>query len=395
MFNKLEIFPEEIIDINDGWKRSCTLVLTGEQIKKQETLWWEYPKEVLKGESSDCDSYLLSTFLLAMKHRADLYVHGTISHELLSNITELQKVWSKWLPEVYNEINIHVSKVTESTVYSNNAIVAFSGGADAQFTTYRHSKGLAGYRTKNISAGVLVHGFDIPLNDNDGFNGAAKKAKLALDDLGISLICVRTNVTEVLSLNWEHYCGSALSSVLHAFKYIAGYGLIASGESYDNLVIPWGSHPMTNPLLSSSNFFIVHDGAGFSRSEKIKTLVNWNEGVKQLRVCWSGGVHDRNCGKCEKCVRTRLNFLLAGVEQPDCFDTPFEIQMLSQIALASDAARAEWLMIKDEMINLGINQSLIKEVDKVIKRPAVKFSKILPVGSIRREWVKNFLGKNK
>ena len=69
--------------------------------------------------------------------------------------------------------------------------------------------------------------------------------------------------------------------------------------------------------------------------------------------------------------------------------------MLSQIALASDAARAEWLMIKDEMINLGINQSLIKEVDKVIKRPAVKFSKILPVGSIRREWVKNFLGKNK
>lgn len=395
MFNKLEIFPEEIIDINDGWKRSCTLVLTGDQIKKQETLWWEYPKEVPKGESSDCDSYLLSTFLLAMKYRADLYVHGTISHELLSNITELQKIWAKCAPDIYREVSIEVDQINYDPKKIDKAIVAFSGGVDAQFSAYRHSKHLASYVTQPLCYGVFIHGFDIKLSDKDGFKLAAEKAKITLKDINLDLIKVRTNIREVVSVNWEHYFAAALASVLIGMKKIAGIGLIASSEPYDALILPWGSHPMTDPLLSSQNFRIIHDGAGYSRSEKLKVLTGWKVGLDNLRVCWVGNLTYKNCGKCEKCVRTRLNLLTAGINNPGCFEGSLDTNVLKKIVLTNDAVRGEWRLIVKEILKTGNGIELLKDVEEVINRPSVKWSKLLPVGSIRREWVKNFLGKNK
>jgi hypothetical protein len=43
-------------------------------------------------------------------------------------------------------------------------------------------------------------------------------------------------------------------------------------------------------------------------------------------VCWEGVDQGRNCGVCEKCIRTKLNFLAAGIESPECFQEPLTIE---------------------------------------------------------------------
>lgn len=395
MFKKLEIFPEKIIDINNGWKRSCTLVFTGDKIRTQETLWWEYPNSVLKINNNDCDSYLLASFLIAMKEGVDIYIHGSVSSELLENITELQKIWAKCAPNIYKEVAIEVDEINHDYKKIDKAIVAFSGGVDAQFSAYRHSKQLASYATQPLCYGVFVHGFDIRLSDKEGFKLAAEKSKITLNDINLELIEVRTNIREVLSVNWEHYFAAALASVLSGMKEIAGIGLIASSEPYDALILPWGSHPMTDPLLSSQNFHIIHDGAGYSRSEKLKLLKDWKVGLDNLRVCWVGNLTYKNCGKCEKCVRTRLNLLTAGVNNPGCFEGTLDTDILKKVTLNNDAVRGEWRLIVNEILKTGNGIELLQDVEKVINRSSVKWSKLLPVGSIRREWVKKILGKNK
>ena len=396
MQTSFELFPLPLETTIDGQRRSCLIkeIKANKEVDEKE-LWFIYPTDLPMPENSDCDSYLLATLLPAMQMKAGIIVHGSVSQELLSNLTELQYVWHKWCPEEFFLVDIKVDSIRDSEERQKGAIVAFSGGADAQFAAYRHTKGIAGYSTQDIRAGVFVHGFDIPLADTQGFLGAAKMAAEVLESIDLTLFTVKTNIREVWNVNWELYCGTALASTLCGFNKYVGVGLLGSGESYDELVTPWGSHPITDPLLSSSTFKVIHDGAGFNRSEKIKAISEWPLGIKNLRVCWAGGNHERNCGYCEKCVRTRLNFLISGVTDPACFTSSLKPSDFNSVVLRSEAARSEWKLIRSEMIETGQGVEWLPEVEKVLKRKSSpKFSTILPLGSKRRMLVKKILAKN-
>ena len=396
MFN-IDLFPQALKSDEHGQTRSCLLKQTtmGESLTEQE-LWFAYPINLPMPEDDDCDSYLLATLLPAMQLGAAIRVHGSVSHELLANLTELQYVWNKWLPERYFLIDVQVDRIRACDVQVEGAIAAFSGGVDAQFTAYRHATGRAGYATRDIKAGVFVHGFDIPLDDTEGFDSAVEVATEVLSDINVDLLPVKTNVRALWSIDWEEYHAAAIASVLCGLKRYAGIGLIGSGDSYDVLLTSWGSHPITDPLLSGGNFRIIHDGAGFCRSEKLITLSSWSIGIRHLRVCWAGNRHDRNCGHCEKCVRTRLNLLLAGVDNPACFDTPIESSLFRFMVLKSDAVRIDWYLIRQEMIETGKGLEWLPYIEKVLKRKSSpKLSGLFPFGSKRRMWVKKMLMRNK
>ncbi|PKG36538.1 hypothetical protein [Psychrobacter sp. Sarcosine-3u-12] len=391
----IELLPLALETNVVGQRRSCIIKeVMNSRKNTNKKLWFLYPNELPMPADSDCDSYLLATLLPAMQMKADIIVHGSVSQELLANLTELQYVWHKWLPEEFFLVDIKVDSVRENETRAEGTIAAFSGGADAQFTAYRHAKGIAGYSTQDIRAGVFVHGFDIPLADTQGFLGAAKMAAEVLESIDLTLFTVKTNIREVWNVNWELYCGTALASTLCGFNKYVGVGLLGSGESYDELVTPWGSHPITDPLLSSSTFKVIHDGAGFNRSEKIKAISEWPLGIKNLRVCWAGGNHERNCGYCEKCVRTRLNFLLSGVTDPACFTSSLKPSIFDSVVLRSEAARSEWKLIRSEMIETGRGLEWLPQVDQVLKRKSSpRFGRLLPPSSKRRELVKKILAK--
>ncbi len=107
--------------------------------------------------------------------------------------------------------------------------------------------------------------------------------------------------------------------------------MIGSGDPYNRLALPRGSSPAIDYLLSGDGMEIVNDGAGYSRTEKVAHITSYPVVTDRVKVCWEGPQADRNCGHCEKCVRTRLNFLAAGVENPKCFDTPFELSMIDGV----------------------------------------------------------------
>ena len=392
----IDLLPQPLRSDEKGQKRCCLLQQTtasGQMTEK--ALWFVYPANLPMPEDDDCDAYLLATLLPAMQMRAAIHVHGSVSHELLANLTELQYVWNKWLPERYFLIDIQVDRIRESDVQVDGAIAAFSGGVDAQFTAYRHATGRAGYATRNIKAGVFVHGFDIPLEDTKGFASAAKTATKVLADINIDLVIVKTNIRGLWDINWEDYHAAAIASVLCGLKRYAGIGLIGSGDSYDVLISPWGSHPITDPLLSSGDFRLIHDGAGFSRSEKIQALAAWPLGIENLRFCWAADQNDSNCGRCEKCVRTRLNFLVAGIDNPQCFSDPIDSSLFKSMILKNEIVRIDWRFIRHEMLKTGRGVEWLPQIEKVLKRkPPPNLNRLFPVGSRRRMWVKKLLMRN-
>src|SRR5262249_5703213 len=117
--------------------------------------------------------------------------------------------------------------------------------------------------------------------------------------------------------------------------------LVGSSEPYDGLILPWGSNPATDYLLSGGIMRLIHDGAGFSRTEKIAHIANDRTASRVLKGCWEGKEAHKNCGVCEKCIRTQANFLAAGVARPACFDAPLDPRHIRLIRLRSAPQCAE------------------------------------------------------
>ena len=188
-----------------------------------------------------------------------------------------------------------------------------------------------GYRSQTINLCSIVHGFDIPLNDKIAFNNAVHRSTNTLNDLNVEITPIKTNFRELSKVTWVHSFACALVATLSNFKSVAGTCIVGSSEPYDSLIIPWGSSPITEHLLSSGEFNVIHDGACHSRTEKVAEIKEWKTGIQNLRVCWEGDLKDRNCGICEKCMRTKLNFLAIKADIPSAFPTSDIMKELNNI----------------------------------------------------------------
>ena len=106
--------------------------------------------------------------------------------------------------------------------------------------------------------------------------------------------------------------GAALASCLHLFKGRCGAGLIASSKPYDDLLLPSGSNPITDPLMSGDRFEIVHDGAAFSRAVKVAAIGQWRAGVEALRSVGRGRTRIGTAGRVKSASEPRARFWRAG-----------------------------------------------------------------------------------
>lgn len=293
------------------------------------------------GRMQNMDSAAVSLIHLAMNERRNLVLHGPVSRRLLENLEEFQMAWSSWRRDLYQPIKVIADSEIDPEPLDpqQKAIAAFSGGVDASFTVWRHFNKAPGQYHKNLSGVMLVQGFDLPLGDDQLFSRVKADMEEMVEDLDVLFYTVQTNVQQFLP-HWEMNFGAGVAACLHQFSHDFRYGLIGSDEPYNQLVLPWGSNPITTPLLSARNFEIVYDGTGYTRTERAAHLADWPGAMKHLRVCWEGPKTGRNCCKCEKCIRTILNFRAAGVERPPAFEHDVSDEQIRNVRLKGAAQRA-------------------------------------------------------
>ncbi|NES42742.1 hypothetical protein [Moorena sp. SIO2C4] len=389
----IEIEPLNRETTDSDCVRRCRIKrIDGDVQVDQTELWFQFDKSIVPPEDNDCDSYLLAVIMDAMKEERDVIVKGEVSKQLLSNLVEYQVAWYKWLPDLYSYINISAESIRDNSTPVSGAICAFSGGVDATFSVWRHSQAKFSHRSQDIKLCSIVHGFDIPLREETSFNNASKRAQETLKDIQLKLVPIKTNYREITTVNWEHAFSCVLVAVLSNFKKVAGTCIVGSSEPYDSLVIPWGSSPITDHLLSSGDFHVIHDGASHNRTEKVKEICDWKVGIENLRVCWQGDLKDRNCGKCEKCVRTKLNFLATGNPIPICFPDSNILDDIKEITLPNEAVRGEWRQIYEYANKNEVKDSWVGQLRRTLNKKSL-IDKILPKGSPQREIVKNLTRK--
>jgi hypothetical protein len=320
MEQKIHIWPKPFVQ-KDGLITIAAAVEIPGMDRWQ--LWYRVPETYSTWITKSADPFLLGILFTAMKRSLDVHVNGMISTSLLRNLAEFQKAWALWLPKRYHPVEFSASSEQEQPrVERNETIMAFSGGVDSAFTAWQNRPNQAGLRQRNLTTGVMVHGFDIPIDQPEVFARAAEKSRLMLSSIGKDLIPISTNLREQYG-NWENSHGAALAACLMLFQGRFNTGLIASSYPYNGLILPYGSNPITDRMLSNDSFQIVHDGAAYPKIEKIRQISQWPEAVRYLRVCWEGRHKDRNCCRCQKCVWTMLVFRAVGYESLPAF--PYDI----------------------------------------------------------------------
>jgi bacterioferritin-associated ferredoxin len=141
---------------------------------------------------------------------------------------------------------------------------------------------------------------------------------------------------------------------------------------------------ITDPLLSSLSFAIVHDGAEQHRVGKARALAAWPEALRNLRVCWAGRSADTNCGRCEKCVRTILEFRAAGVPCPPCFPGDVTEDQIRGLAMDGFAAKLILGRILREARATGYGRERwVRMLEERLSRPASR-----RLQTRAREWLR-------
>ena len=272
------------------------------------------------------NSWLLACTLPAMRYGEErIKIDAPISPEIKDGLINSMRCLIDWHGGDRKVIKIEAPIEPEVAFLDKpeRAAALFSGGIDALAMVRDNHLNFASDHPRHIKDGILVYGVLEGENEYDpSFQNVVKAVDTMAEDAGIELIQVYTNAyAHFRDLDadfsfWRfEYHGSFLAAIAHAFAPRFSYASIASTYDFANLE-PWGSHPLLDPLYSTTSLKVRHENAALSRLEKTKLVGEWDVALKHLRVCnekesYSEGNY--NCGKCEKCVRTMTAFLSLGL----------------------------------------------------------------------------------
>ena len=290
-----------------------------------EEVYFETTAEFAKDLYPNPDSWLLCSALAAMRYGEQrIAFDAPISAEIKDGLINAMKCLREWHGGNRRVIPIEAPVRVKAFPHKpHRAGALFSGGIDALAMVRDNQLSFSPDHPRRIQDGILVYGVLEGENAPDSnFQNVVDAVAAMANDAGMELIQLYTNAyAHFRDLDSDYsfwrfeYHGSFLAAIAHVLIPRLSVASIASTYDFANLE-PWGSHPLLDPLYSTTELQIRHENAALSRLEKTKLVGEWDVALKQLRVCNEKASYQNgnyNCGRCEKCVRTMTAFLALGM----------------------------------------------------------------------------------
>jgi hypothetical protein len=337
-------------------------------------LWYRVPG--LFAGRVRAEAFLVSALMPAMARgeSLELSTQICISPRLLKSIPKIQEILHAWNPAL-RKIAVRTNSGAPAPSRPGAACF-FSGGVDSAYTYLKHAN--------EITHLVLIHGLDIPPDDEASFSQALVQSRDLAARLGKTLVPVRTNAREFCKANGLTmilFHGALLASVSLLLGFEHNY--VPASQTYDDLD-PWGSHALLDPLWSTESSEIIYDGGEARRIDKVRAVVEDPRLLASLRVCPGNG-GGSNCGKCEKCLLTMTALRLVDATTPAF--PKLSMERLRKLAVNFDSLEYYLEMyevaqqVGDSAVEKSLRSALRRfEVKQILKRTDA----VLLGGSMRR-----------
>lgn len=283
-------------------------------------IWFEVPIELGEQLSQSGNPWLVAMLPYGMETGETIVCDIPSDAALVENLNGVIATWCQWYPHlIAPQIESPLAAFEMPPRAINRTAAFFSGGVDSWFTVIRHLPEMRPGAVGQIDDLITVHGFDIPVQAEASFAQLRQTLADAATKVGKHMIVVKTNLRRPNSL-WARAWGSlthgaGLAAVALLLERRFGRVIIGSAFPFGSLR-SWGSHPMVDPLFSTSSLTIKHDGSAFDRVEKTRLIASYQFALSSLHVCWKGQ-SEMNCGICSKCVRTLAALELLKSATPD------------------------------------------------------------------------------
>ena len=353
---------------------------------RSEEYWFDVPRAHASELSTSGNPWLAMLLPLAAHTGEPLRLSLPVDQPLLENAGQLMRIWQTWYPEVsVVPIDADVASRAGDSGPSRTAAF-FSGGVDSFFTVLRRRPVAPPAARAPIDDLITVWGFDIPLAQRDAFARLRDRHEKVASELGKPLLDVATNLrtTRWSAAQWSYLAhGPGFAGVALALERRFHTVYLAGSGSYRDFH-PWASHPVTDPLFSTSGTSIVFDAAEYLRTDKIERIAESPTALRNLRVCFETQT-DENCGVCGKCQRTMLVLALCGALER-CTTFPRTTIDLRQIA-RMDCSHPFALREVQDIRRLAVAKSrsdVVAALDRSVARSARRRLMRAGIAGVRR-----------
>jgi hypothetical protein len=266
----------------------------------------------------------------AMEGGFNIHINQPVDREVMANAERLTRIWELWVPGRYRSIEI--SCEGEWAKIRNNRssrIDLYSGGVDSTFSILR----LASRESR--AHALTVEGLEYRDKSGSAARFPQLMAKTAplLEKLNYEQIVVRTDARfDPISLTH----GLTLASCAFLLSDLFEEGTIEADRTpaQDMVTFPWGTNHITNDYLAGSDFALRTIGSDASRTEKLAAIAENEIALPFLSFCREPAFLPLNCGRCNKCIRTKMMFAATIGRIPEIFvDDRFDEKLVKALEL--------------------------------------------------------------
>lgn len=289
-----------------------------------------------------------------VRNEGRIVVEGSICPRLRDGISVAAQLLRSWHPALPAPPRIEPTRgfSPPRPAEPPRAALFLSAGVDSSFSLLRNREEFSADHPASFRRVVFVRELVFPetarrarSEDLDGRSLASVSAIAA--EAGLEIAVVGTNLAAALDDYDDHaryWGGGFLAAIGHLFAGTFTEVAIAATHRAERLP-PWGTDPLLDAAYSTSALAIRHDGIDASRLEKVRMIARWPAALENLVVCGEGRIAGpwRNCGRCERCVRTRLALLACGSLERATTFPPMPLDRTAVDAVpSSDRTRYYW-----------------------------------------------------
>jgi len=374
----------EKIELVSSW-RHCELRATvkSRALREPFVLWYRLPRRYRRYiDPTNGDPFVAALLLPAMRVGEPLRIPYAASPTLLRNLGRIQAIYREWdstLSTVEVEIPTRNGSATPPRRPAATGLF-FSLGVDSFYTLLKKQQSDAA-GDDAITHLIVVHGFDIYYGkwNTDLFSAVLDNAAAVARAVGKRLVPVTTNLRDLSDqfVSWGELChGSALASTGLVLGRMLRKVYVAATHTHADF-LPWGSHPLLDPLWSIESVSFLHDGAEVRRVDKIKFIARFPIVLETLRICFMNPKNAYNCGQCEKCLRTMIGLHIAGALErcrtlPQSIDCELvrsiRIQNQNERAFVEECVNALGSSETDLVIRAALEEALSRSAERHERR---------------------------
>lgn len=365
---ELLIYQPEVIDTSTGTRLQAVFEVDG----NQRELWYEVEKKYKNYLTYErADAFVVGLFLLALRKGYDIRVKGAISKRLFYTLNNYLLPLTSEVRS-FNKIKLHCDEILSDPIPNQGAVgTGLSCGIDSFSTIYSHLN-------ENCPDDYRITHFTFFNVGSNGMLGGEKARKLfnkrvelvkpCADELGKELITLDSNISEILEQNfYETHTYRNLSACLtlqklfHVYYYSSAYSL----KYFELKPGSCGHYDIFNmSMLSTESLQFFSTNPYETRVDKTRLVSQYKPAAKYLNVCLVDG---KNCGGCEKCVRTLFTLEVLG--KLDEFSSIFNLENYYQrrqkyiAKVLAYRDKDDYMQeIYDEILKLGFKIPLYSKV---------------------------------